>query len=448
MADRWSLQIRLTRADVGPPASPDLAAISAWRQVSEALPEAATVTAHDEAEGYTLDLAAPSAPQVERREVEAYCIDYEGDVADGVALSGRVLLADPEDPRMADLVAAPSALPLVSWIIHRLGDYADAGYGRDAIQAAIWALTDDVLTFDADAQAIVADAQANGGGFIPGPGDVVALVIAPDQDVDPETGEPTTNRQTMICGVRYDLLLSEGQPVGAQPVYAGAAYSDWSTMRLVIDFAHLHACGVRPGDTVWDMTGRHRFTLPPGSSLTSDGWSADASQGLYLPASDDWDLVPGTVLDAVHNPEGWTDPDFRLLAGCWPDGGPYEWGFRQGAPGQYLYLSNTVASGPALSRTLGADAWYWYRIANTDKQRVYLNGVDYEIAKNTAANSATASPFHIGGQGRWRLLTIGDKVHAFGVNVFPDATPPLDAPQVGPAPSTGGTFNPFTGLWT
>lgn len=72
----------------------------------------------------------------------------------------------------------------------------------DEIQQAIWNYVNLEGPYTAElagALAIVADAEANGDGFVPGPGEVVAVILMPE---DPEVGEPAqaTIMELMIPG--------------------------------------------------------------------------------------------------------------------------------------------------------------------------------------------------------------------------------------------------------
>ena len=108
--------------------------------------------------------------------------------------------------------SAADNMDLVNWILNQdfnSADYAGEGFingvGDAEIQIAVWTLTDGAGTISApfgeqaDVDAIVALAEANGEGFESGAGDKVGLIIDPN----PETA---TNAQPFIVAVDFDDL--------------------------------------------------------------------------------------------------------------------------------------------------------------------------------------------------------------------------------------------------
>jgi len=104
------------------------------------------------------------------------------------------------------LIQNPENLDLINWILNEefIGQDnmdASAQYTIFDVQEAVWALSDGTATSNANANEIVAKAEASGEGFVSGEGDLVAVIfdpIAPDASV--------TDTQTFIMGVEWDAL--------------------------------------------------------------------------------------------------------------------------------------------------------------------------------------------------------------------------------------------------
>jgi hypothetical protein len=141
-----------------------------------------------------------------------------------LTLQANVFIADENNAALGEFVPNYQNLDLVNYIMNR--DYStgsadvfdfwtgttntvafsDLDISATDIQDAIWYLTDDLFTLlTPDVAAIVADAEANGEGFIAQSGDIVGLVIAPLQEQDVE-GVDVTNFQNFIYGVEFDVL--------------------------------------------------------------------------------------------------------------------------------------------------------------------------------------------------------------------------------------------------
>jgi hypothetical protein len=170
----------------------------------------ATVTATDNisaGNGILMDIASITTALNITGTTNAFCIDFDGTINDGVALAATVIIADPDDVSMADYIVNSANLCYVNYIINQ--DYIAQGYTLAEIQDAIWYLTDDYPSLaDPNVLAIVTDALTNGIDYVPGVGDLIGVIIAPIQEVD-GFGVETTNYQNFIYGVRYDLLTVE-----------------------------------------------------------------------------------------------------------------------------------------------------------------------------------------------------------------------------------------------
>jgi hypothetical protein len=117
-----------------------------------------------------------------------WCVDVERVIFLGADYDGTTYSTLSDFP--SDLVDHPENMGLINYIINQ--DYLAQGMSYGDIQLAIWLLVDDTTTYPgpytkANVDAIVADALANGEGFVPSCGDVVAIIV-----------EPTVEAQTTI----------------------------------------------------------------------------------------------------------------------------------------------------------------------------------------------------------------------------------------------------------
>ena len=117
-----------------------------------------------------------------------WCVDVERAIFLGADYDGTTYSTLSDFP--TDLVDRPENMDLINYIINQ--DYFEQGMSYGDIQLAIWTLIDDTTTYpgaytQANVDAIVADALANGEGFVPSCGDVVAIIV-----------EPTVEAQTTI----------------------------------------------------------------------------------------------------------------------------------------------------------------------------------------------------------------------------------------------------------
>jgi hypothetical protein len=117
-----------------------------------------------------------------------WCVDVERAIYLGADYDGTTYSTLSDFP--TDLVDRPENMDLINYIINQ--DYFEQGMSYGDIQLAIWTLIDNTTTYpgpytQANVDTIVADALANGEGFVPSCGDVVAIIV-----------EPTVEAQTTI----------------------------------------------------------------------------------------------------------------------------------------------------------------------------------------------------------------------------------------------------------
>ena len=114
---------------------------------------------------------------------DGWCVDTELSIASGFDYTANVYSSyDAALP--TGVVDKPENLDLVNYILNQ--DYIAQGMTYSDIQRAIWHLIDDSNSEDglfnwtqANVDAIIADALANGEGFVPGCGQVMAVILDP-----------------------------------------------------------------------------------------------------------------------------------------------------------------------------------------------------------------------------------------------------------------------------
>lgn len=125
------------------------------------------------------------------------------------------------DPNFADLglVDHPENIDLVNYLLNQnwVGQTSPSGgtYTAYEVQRAIWTLIDDNTGFggtQAHIDEIVADAYANGEGYVPGCGDVVAVALASYNDAG------KINAQVIIAQVELEC----------EPIYEFSSESAWA----------------------------------------------------------------------------------------------------------------------------------------------------------------------------------------------------------------------------
>ena len=151
----------------------------------------------------------------------AYCVSVFdpvltggfGDIlGDAPVLTGSISLIDDETmfggsfSNLNPDVSADSIDNMINYILNQ--DFGSQGFTDAEIQGAIWGLTDDlVFVADgagdvADADAILADAIANGADFEAGAGDIVGIFIDPS-----DATEDAGHSQPFIVGVTIDECI-------------------------------------------------------------------------------------------------------------------------------------------------------------------------------------------------------------------------------------------------
>ena len=107
----------------------------------------------------------------------AWCVDLDHLIYTGLTYTANIY----DSTAGADgLVDYSANIDLVNYILNQ--DYVSQGYSVLAVQSAIWSLIDDTPSpygLQIGTDVIIADALANGAGFVPGCGDVMGIIIEP-----------------------------------------------------------------------------------------------------------------------------------------------------------------------------------------------------------------------------------------------------------------------------
>jgi hypothetical protein len=134
---------------------------------------------------------------------DGFCVDAGRSIRPGRDYTVEVYSS--YDPSFADLalVDRPENMDLVNWVINQ--DFTSLGYTYGDIQKAIWTLIDDKHTggglgsySQARVDEIVTMALAQGVGFVPGCGDVFAVILRPVDDSGSTIGQITIAQVTFV----------------------------------------------------------------------------------------------------------------------------------------------------------------------------------------------------------------------------------------------------------
>ncbi|WP_074221746.1 SdrD B-like domain-containing protein [Rhodovulum sp. ES.010] len=168
-------------------------------------------------EGYTVTLSGSGDARLDGNTfAEAYCLASDDAIVRDVDVAANVYVATEALAAGSSLdTDALEDLDLITWILNQdfgaqdNGDGTGETYTETEIQAAIWHFTDQTTFIpagtgtQANAQEIIALAEANGEGFTAGEGDIVGLVL------DPVIPSDTGHVQPFIIGIGFDLLAED-----------------------------------------------------------------------------------------------------------------------------------------------------------------------------------------------------------------------------------------------
>jgi len=137
-----------------------------------------------------------------------YCIDTDRVIYPGTWYSAQVFSS--YEPLPEGLVEHPENLDLLNYILNQSypGQPSASGgvYTYGDVQRAIWTLIDDVVLTSglgswsqARANEIIADAQANGEGFVPGCGDYVGVIFVPSNNAQITVAQVTMAQVENAC---------------------------------------------------------------------------------------------------------------------------------------------------------------------------------------------------------------------------------------------------------
>lgn len=256
----------------------------------------------------------------------------------------------------------------------------------------------------------------------------------------------TERSQNIYCPSQYALRRrSPRRVIGG--VYPNATLNT-STPLLLVEFGWYYEIGVRPGDTVYDMTGRHQFTIPADDILDEGGYKRVGSSGITIANSTDFDRVstaPGTFWGGIWNPKNeangvhpggyimacWSSPNFDFIVGR-NQGGLFD-----------VRQNNYAADHQWTHMTGDQDYMLWHQY--DDKIRYYCTGAAYSIeadgpllSRTTLADMTISNSL---GRTRCVFMSTGDFPHspgATGAGAVPAYVNAFGANH----------FNPITGVWS
>lgn len=237
---------------------------------------------------------------VENGIYHGWCVDKDLEMSRGV--NHQVYLMSSLEPDLPNGFGSITAWNEINYIINHRDDYS-----RNNVQIAIWYFTDGVnLSGYDDAQAIVDDANENGGDFIPQTGDLLAIpIVAAQSWIQPAFLELEIPPPTSIRGfVWYDNDADGIQDAGENGL-GSVTVTLYNSINVSIDETHSTTEGFytfrsfEPGDYYLKFTPKsgHIFTKKDIGNDTLDS-DADTTTGktiiFSVPANQnvsitDWD---------------------------------------------------------------------------------------------------------------------------------------------------------------
>ena len=163
-----------------------------------------------------------------------WCVDLDHQISTNQWLNGYLISSYSKDAWT--YVDKPENIDMLNYIINHYSGGQDS-YKWEDIQKAIWYFIDDnPESLTTKAQQIVADALANGAGFVPSCGDVIAAIIVPDG-----------SRQVTI--IEVPMPCDPIKLVNTATVYRkGTKFVfDYSTAEVTIELVE-HLKTIEPGD--------------------------------------------------------------------------------------------------------------------------------------------------------------------------------------------------------
>lgn len=196
--------------------------VNTLETIKASLPAGGTlVVATDNSPGgdfYTVTISDTGDARFDGKSFDiAYCVSAYEAIGSNVQIPYSFYMAS-EESVPAGIIAYPENLDMVNWILNQdfasmdNGDGNGKTYTEAEIQGAIWGLTDNIVFVQEvygygttqNAQEIYDMAQAQGGGYVPGAGDIVGLILDPTAEA-----EAAGNKQPLIIGVNFDDLAQD-----------------------------------------------------------------------------------------------------------------------------------------------------------------------------------------------------------------------------------------------
>lgn len=244
--------------------------------------------------------------------------------------------------------------------------------------------------------------------------------------------------------------LRRGFPAAGVGVYPNATVNPyWSSYLFFVDLGWYYDIGVRPGDTVYDMTGRTQFTIPANGTLSSAGFVPSSnSNKIVLPSKADWARVAMWGAGVIYNPV-----DAAMNHGQpfhqWTTGA-FSWELgRVGA--QFGINYGDEAGAPVWFNGFNSNKEYMAVITWVDKVRLYATDNTYQIpigvnpADRPVTNNAWLGDSAGITRAAWIVKHASNTAPASYFSPGTDGLTPIPARL---AANGAKIFNAFTGVWT
>lgn len=225
----------------------------------------------------------------------------------------------------------------------------------------------------------------------------------------------------------------------------------WSDYKFMVDLGWYYDIGVRPGDTVYDLTGRHQFTIPSNGTLSSDGFTANSnslSDKIQLAASSDFARTGMWAAGLIYNPLTSTYNQVRPFA-AWQSPN-FEWEIGRSSGSAFPLNYGDVSGGPS-NFTVNVDQEYMASIHWVDKVRLFVTDNTYDVSYGSNPSDYSGSfAVELGDSGGvTRCAWVAQNASATaGPNYYNAGTTGATAIPSRLEANGDGVFDPTDGSWS